>query len=114
MLRLTETRGLRAWLDSFPAARWARFWAACWTWKASPVSSFLSVELCRFIPSFAAQIAVAFEPAPHQIRLRRPSEWGFQAQQPGRIWKHGSWLRLGETLTTQKVEEDLPVTPPPV
>ena len=26
-------------------ARNARIWAACWTWKGSPVSSFLRVEL---------------------------------------------------------------------
>src|SRR5271163_4473826 len=30
--------------------------------EGSPVSSSLSVELCRFIPSFAAQAAVALEP----------------------------------------------------
>src|SRR3981189_803058 len=39
---------------------------------------------------------------------------GFQAQQPGRIWKHGSWIRLGEALTAQQVEEDLRMTPPHV
>jgi hypothetical protein len=44
--------------------------------RGRPLSSFLSVELCRFIPSLAAQPAVAFEPAPHQIRSRRPSEYG--------------------------------------
>ena len=38
-----------------------------------PVSSNFSVELCRFMP-FAAQTAVASEPAPHQMRSRRPSE----------------------------------------
>src|ERR1700733_3472532 len=31
----------------------------------------------------AAQIAVAFEPAPHQIRSRRPSEWGSRRSNPG-------------------------------
>jgi hypothetical protein len=39
---------------------------------------------------------------------------GFQAQQPGRIWKHGSRIRLGEALTAQQVEEDLRMTPPHV
>src|ERR1700737_1981867 len=34
-----------------------------------------------------------------------------EAQQAGRIWKHGSWIRLGETLTAQQVEEDLRMTP---
>src|ERR1700674_2207856 len=39
---------------------------------------------------------------------------GFQPQQPGRIWKHGSWIWLGEAFTTQQVEEDLRMTPPHV
>src|ERR1700738_2414410 len=39
---------------------------------------------------------------------------GFQAQQPRRIWKHGSWIRLGEALTAQQIEEDLRMTPPHV
>src|ERR1700732_2501224 len=39
---------------------------------------------------------------------------GFQAQQPGRIWKHRSWIRPGETLTAQEVEEDLCMAPPHV
>src|SRR6201984_397941 len=39
---------------------------------------------------------------------------GFQAQQPGRIWKHGSWVRLGEALAAQQVKEDLRMTPPHV
>src|ERR1700720_1308340 len=29
---------------------------------------------------------------------------GFQAQQPGRIWKHGSGIRRGEALTAQQVD----------
>src|ERR1700733_14016490 len=29
---------------------------------------------------------------------------GFQGQQPGRIWKHGSWIRRGEALTAQQVD----------
>src|ERR1700694_2518219 len=39
---------------------------------------------------------------------------GFQAQQPGRVWKHGSWIRLGEAFTAQQIEEDLRMTPPHV
>src|SRR6202140_369351 len=39
---------------------------------------------------------------------------GFQAQQPGRVWKHGSWIRLGESLTAQQIEENLRMTPPHV
>src|ERR1700674_1450681 len=32
---------------------------------------------------------------------------GLQAQQSGRIWKHGSWIGLGEAFAAQQVEEDL-------
>src|ERR1700720_1263128 len=39
---------------------------------------------------------------------------GFQAQQPRRIWKHGAWIRLGEALAAQQIEEDLRMTPPHV
>ena len=92
MLRLSETRGSRLWPASFQAARYLRICAACCTWKASPVSSFFSVELCRFIPSFAAQIAVAFEPAPHQIRSRRPSEYGSKRSSPGGFGNMGFGL----------------------
>jgi len=48
------------------------------------LARFLGVALCRFDPSFAAQTAVAFEPAPHQMRSRKL--W-FEAQQP--------WADLG-------------------
>jgi hypothetical protein len=36
--------------------------------------SSLSVELWRFMPSFAAHVDVALELEPHQIRSRNPSE----------------------------------------
>src|SRR6202051_5351382 len=39
---------------------------------------------------------------------------GFQTQQPGRIWKHGSRIRPREAFTAQQVEEDLRMTPPHV
>src|SRR5258708_27446449 len=39
---------------------------------------------------------------------------GFQAQQPGRIWKHGSWIRRCEALTAPQVPKDLAMTPPHV
>src|SRR6266852_4420229 len=38
----------------------------------------------------------------------------FEAQQPGWIWKHWSWIWLGEALASQEVEEDLGVTSPHV
>ena len=41
------------------------------------------VELCRFMPSLAAHSAVALVAAPHQIRSRRPSEYGSTRSRPG-------------------------------
>src|SRR3984957_3785240 len=114
MLRLTETRGSRAWPASFQAAREARVWAACWTWKASPVSSFFRVELCRFIPSFAAQIAVAFEPAPHQILSRRLSECGSRRSRRGGLGNIGFGFGRAKPSPRQEVKEHLRMTPPHV
>src|SRR6478672_587861 len=37
---------------------------------------------------------------------------GFQAKQPGRVWKHGPRIRLGEALAAQQIEKDLRMTPP--
>src|ERR1700747_1533767 len=39
---------------------------------------------------------------------------GFQAQQPGLVWKHGSCILLLKTLTAQQVVKDLGMTPPHV
>ena len=111
MLRLTETRGSRSWPASFHAARKALIWAACWTWNGWPPSSNLSVELCKFMPSFAAQIAVALVAAPHQIRSRSPSEYGSRRNRPGGFGNIGRGLGLREALALQYLEEDLRVTP---
>ena len=89
MLRLTETRGVREWPASFQASRKARICLACWMWNGSPVSSNLRVEDWRFIPSWAAQTAVALEAAPHQIRSRSPSECGSRRNSPGGLGNIG-------------------------
>ena len=89
MLRLTDTRGSRACPASFHAARYASICLRCWTWNGSPLSSNLSVELCRFIPCCAAQTAVAFEAAPHQMRSRRPGECGSRRSSPGGLGNIG-------------------------
>src|ERR1700732_146373 len=39
---------------------------------------------------------------------------GLQAQQSGRIWKHGSWIGLGEAFAAQQVKEDFRMMPPHV
>ena len=46
------------------------------------MSSDSSVELCRFIPAWAAHWAVARVPEPHQIRSARPGDWGWMARPP--------------------------------
>ena len=74
MLRLTDTRGSRRCPASFHASRQASICLRCCTCSGSPVSSSLSVELWRFMPSFAAHLDVALELEPHQIRSRNPSE----------------------------------------
>ena len=66
------------------------------------------------MPSFAAQTAVAFEPAPHQMRSRRPSRMRLEAQQPGRIGKHRPRIRLRKAFAAQQVEEHLGMAPPHV
>src|SRR5580700_8809141 len=58
-------------------------------WSGSPLSSNLRVEVCRFIPSFAAHAAVAFEADPHQIRSRNPSEYGSRRRSPGGLGNIG-------------------------
>ena len=63
------------------------------------------------MPSFAAQTAVALELAPHQIRSRRPSEYGSSAQQARRIGEHRTRVRLGEAFAAQHFEERLGVAP---
>ena len=50
------------------------------------------------MPSFAAQTAVASEPAPHQIFRAGPARMGLEAQQARRIGEHRPRIRLGETL----------------
>ena len=109
MLRLTDTRGSRSWPASFHAARYASICLRCWTWSGSPLSSNLSVELCRFMPSFAAQTAVAFDAAPHQIRSRRPAECGSRRSRPGGLGNIGRGFGCGEALALEDLEEDLGV-----
>src|SRR3984885_14271335 len=92
ILRLTEMRGVRAWPAFFQAARKERICAACWRWSGSPVSSNLRVEVCRFIPSFAAHTAVALEADPHQIRSRNLSEYGSRRRSPGGLGNIGRGL----------------------
>src|SRR5579864_2745920 len=61
-------------------------------WSDSPVSSNLRVEVCRFIPGFAAHSAVAFEADPHQIRSRNPAEYGSRRSSPGGFGNIGRGL----------------------
>src|SRR5713226_4457539 len=78
-------------------------------WKGSPVSLFLSVELWRFMPNFAAHIAVAFEPAPHQMRSRSPEECGSRRSNPGGFGNIGRGLGCAKPLPRSK--KDLCMAP---
>ena len=83
MLRLTETRGSRSWPAAVHASRNIWICSACSSWNGTPVSSVSSVELIRFMPCSAVHSAVLRVPAPHQIRSRRPGEWGSMRSRPG-------------------------------
>ena len=61
------------------------------------------------MPCCAVQTAVAVEAAPHQIRSRRPGEYGSRRSRPGGFGKHRPRVRLGEALALQELEEDLGV-----
>ena len=67
-------------------------------WNGSPVSSNLRVEDCRFIPSLAAQAAVALVAAPHQMRSRNPSEYGSRRSSPGGLGNIGRGFGLAKPL----------------
>ena len=103
--RLTETRGSWSQPASAHALRNSSICSACWTWNGLPLSSAFSVELCRFMPSVAAHSAVAFEPAPHQMRSRRPSEYGSTRSSPGGLGNIGrglGWAKPSPSITLRK------------
>src|SRR5258708_19669209 len=92
MLRETDMRGARWCPASFHASRYASIGRRCWTCSGSPLSSSLSVELWRFMPSFAAHCDVAFEAEPHQMRSRKPAECGSTRSSPGGLENIGCVL----------------------
>ena len=59
----------------------------------------------------AAHSAVALEPAPHQMRSRRPSAIRLEPQQARRVRKHRPRIGLGEALAAQHVEKHFGVAP---
>ena len=75
-LRDTDTRGSRSQPWAAQASRYNRICSACSWPNGTPVSSDSRVELCRFIPAWAAHCAVARVPDPHQIRSARPGDCG--------------------------------------
>ena len=72
---------------------------------------FLRVELCRFIPSLAAQLAVAFDAGAPPDALAQALRVGLDAQQAGRVREHRPRVRAREALAAQHVEQDLGVAP---
>ena len=89
MLRLTETRGSRSWPAAVQASRNSWICSAWSWWNGTPVSSVSRVELIRFMPCCAVHSAVARDPAPHQIRSRRPGECGSSRSRPGGLGNIG-------------------------
>jgi hypothetical protein len=81
-LRLTDTRGVRSWPASFQVSRKSEICSACSSANGAPVSSVSSVELIRFMPCSAVQIAVLRVPAPHQRRSSRPGDCGWIGSLP--------------------------------
>ena len=63
------------------------------------------------MPSLAAHSAVALVAAPHQMRSRKPSEWGSRRRRPGGFGNIGRGLGCGEALAAQQIEEHLGVAP---
>ena len=61
------------------------------------------------LPSLAAQTAVAFEPAPHQMRSRRPAEWGSRRSSPGGLGNIGRGFGWAKPSPFEHLEEDLGV-----
>ena len=57
------------------------------------------------MPSDAAHCAVAFELAPHQMRSRRPSEYGSTRSSPGGLGNIGrgfGWAKPSPSMTWRK------------
>ena len=63
------------------------------------------------MPILAAHSAVALEPAPHQMRSRRPSEYGSSRSRPGGFGNIGCGLGSRKTLAAQHLEKNLGVAP---
>jgi hypothetical protein len=98
-------RGICLWPDSYPAARKARIWAACWMWSGSPVASNLRVEVCRFSPSFAGPCGCPVGNRPRPDFVPQSCRVWLKRQQSRRIGKHWTWVRLSEALAAQQLKK---------
>ena len=76
-----------------------------------PLSSILSVEDCRFMPSFAAHSAGGVGAGAPPDALAQALRIRLEAQQARRVRKHRRRVGLGEALAEQHLEEDLGVAP---
>src|SRR3981081_4306393 len=112
MLRLTETRGSRA--QPPPLARMSRLLPS--RAIGADLRRLLHMEgLAGFVVLECRALQVHPElcrPDRGGVRASTPPDplaqaigVGFQAQQPGRIWKHRSWIRPREAFAAQEVQE---------
>ena len=109
MLRLTDTRGSRWCPAAVHASRNRRICSAWSTWNGTPASSVSSVDDIRFMPCCAVHSAVAREPAPHQMRSRRPGECGSGRSRPGGFGNIGDGLGSANPAPARTCEEDVRV-----
>src|SRR5204863_1081205 len=107
MLRLTDTLGSRWCPAAVHASRNRRICSAWSSWNGTPASSVSSVDDIRFMPCCPVHWAVVRDPAPHQIRARRPGECGSGRSSPG--WLGNMGVGFGSANPTPGLEEYLGV-----
>ena len=107
MLRLTETRGSRAWPASRQAVRNASICSACWRCSGWPLSSNFRVERLHVH-------AQRRRPCRGRIRGGAPPDavtqaggMRLEAQEARWIREHRPWIRLREAIPREELQEDL-------
>ena len=107
MLRLTETRGSRVCPAAFQASRYASICFRCWTCSGSPLSSYFSVELWRFMPRVGGPLRGGVRAGAPPDAIAQALGVRLEAKQPGWIREHRPRIRLREPLPFDHLEEHL-------